>query len=193
MKFFLLLTLASLFTVPAFAERITGTVQLFKGRYVETGKPYSYVALATKQGKFELPAWIKGDSLLKAKALSVSFEAEKSTLFCTDMSSACLNYAFRDIKSVKIVFAQTITKDEVFTGRLARQTGRGVETPIRYNYVSIGERNIAVPAFFDANALLELDAEVSLKGKLEPVVCTDMSAACGPTPVSPLTEAEVRF
>lgn len=177
----------------SFAETITGSVKKFSGRYVETGKPYAYSALSTTKGRMLIPDFIKADALAVFPDNTVTFNAEIEGLGCTDMSSACPAGMIINVKSVKIEISE-VKGAEVFEGLVKRFKGMAVETPRPYNYIAIdavsGER-IAIPEFLDAELLLKEEATVELIGKPKRMMCTDMSAACGPTKVSPVESVEI--
>lgn len=184
----------ALFTVSfAHASTITGTVKKFSGRYVETGKPYAYSALLTPSGKILLPDFMKADALAALKDNKVTFDAEIEGMGCSDMSAACPAGMIKDVKSVMIEFTP-VAKSETFSGPVKRFKGRAVETPRLYDYIAVdaGER-IAVPEFLDAEVLLKLEADLTVTGKAKHMMCTDMSAACGPTKVSPLESVEIKL
>jgi hypothetical protein len=89
----------------------------FRGRYVETGRAYSYTALRTLNGsKIALPTWINGEAIAKFKNNIAVFDARIETLACTDMSSACLTGRLIDILSVQITFASPVEKGETIKG-----------------------------------------------------------------------------
>ena len=46
-------------------------------------------------------------------------------------------------------------------------------------------QKIEIPAFLNPNKLLGLEAKMTLIGEAHPVICTDMSDACGPTKGEP--------
>lgn len=175
----------------SFADTITGTVKKFSGRYVETGKPYAYSALSTSKGKIILPAFIKADALAAIANNKVTFNAEIEGMGCTDMSAACPAGIIKNVKSVKIEIAE-VKGSELFEGPVKRFKGMAVESPRAYNYIAIdaGER-IAVPEFLDAEELLKEKATVEVIGKPKHMMCTDMSAACGPTKVNPIESVDI--
>lgn len=190
----LTLTLLTLvFSVSAFAQ-VRGTIMQFSGRYVETGRSYSYAALRTLDGsKLSLPSWIDGAAVAKFKNNKVVFDASVENVFCTDMSSACVSGRLTKIKSASITLSVVVAKSEKITGRLERHAGMAVESPKKYDYISIGEENISVPAFLDAKALLKLDAELTVVGSPLRMMCTDMSDACGSTDMKPLKSVEIKL
>lgn len=187
------IALALLTTSFAQASVITGTVKKFSGRYVETGRPYAYSALSTPRGKILLPAFMKADALAAIKENKVTFDAEIEGMGCTDMSSACPAGIIKDVKSVKVEIAP-VKDAETFSGPVKRYKGMAVESRRLYNYIAVdaGER-IAIPEFLDAEVLLKLEADMEIVGKPKRMMCTDMSAACGPTKVSPLESVDVRL
>ena len=185
--------LALSITSVTFAETITGTVKKFSGRYVESGKPYAYSALSSVRGRIILPDFIKADALAEIKDNKLTFDAEFEGMGCTDMSSACPSGMIINVKSVKIEIAP-VKDSETFEGVVKRFKGMAVESRRLYNYVAIdavsGER-IAVPEFLDAEVLLKEEATVEIVGKVKRMMCTDMSAACGPAKVNPIESVEV--
>jgi hypothetical protein len=185
--------LALSLTTVSIASTITGQVKKFSGRYVETGRPYAYSALSTERGRIILPNFMNADALAALKDNKVTFDAEIEGMGCTDMSSACPAGVIKDVKSVVIEFT-TVKGSETFSGPVKRFKGRAVETPRLYDYIAVdaGTR-IAIPAFLDAAALLEAKADMTVTGKTKNVMCTDMSAACGPTKVDPLESVEIRL
>lgn len=184
------------FASVSFASNIQGQVKIFTGRTVETHRPFSYAALLTKDGqRIGLPGWIKGERLAKELQNKVSFSAEILPMYCTDMSGACLSGVLRNIRSAKIEF-KNITNShlETYSSRLQKFMGRAVETPSAYNYIAIEDHaRVAVPEFLDAELLYAKNAEVTVVGELSLIMCTDMSDACGPSPLIPLKSAEIHF
>lgn len=189
----LISVLALSITSASFAGTITGTVKKFSGRYVESGRPYAYSALATGKGKLILPEIINADLLAAVKDNKVTIEADIVRLMCTDMSSACPSGKITNVKSVKIEIAE-VKEAETFDGPVKRFKGRAVETPRLYNYIAVDASDrIEIPDFLNAEALLKAKAEMTVTGKAKHMMCTDMSAACGPTKVSPLESVEIRL
>jgi len=191
MKSFIVLTL--LLCHVAHAEIITGSVKKFSGRYVETGKPYAYTALNSLKGRLLLPDFIKADAVALLKNNELTLDAEIEGLGCTDMSDACPAGIIKNVKSIKVELGE-VKGSEVFEGPLQRFKGTAVESRRLFNYIAIaatsGER-IAVPEFLDAEILLSNEATLEVIGVPKRLMCTDMSAACGPTKVSPLESVEI--
>jgi len=140
-----------------------------------------------------LPDFIKADAIALLKDNKVTFDAEIEGMGCSDMSSACPDGMIKNVKSVKVELAE-VKGAEVFEGVVKRFKGMAVESRRLYNYIAVdaitGER-VAVPEFLDAEYLLEKEATLELIGKSKSMMCTDMSAACGPTKIIPLESVEV--
>lgn len=178
----------------SFADQISGTIVQFSGRYVESRKPYSYAALKTANGsKLRLPEWIDGEALAKLKNNKVTFEADITAVYCTDMSSACADGKLSNIKSVIISLSKKSKYAQTISDRLERHSGRAVESRNTYDYISIGQENISVPSFLNADALLEANALLTVVGVPRHLMCTDMSAACGPTKMIPLNSVVIKL
>ncbi len=178
------------------AAEIQGTITKFSGMTVESHRPYSYVAIQTKDGqRIQFPNWVnteKNNELLKS---AVSVDAMVNPMLCTDMSSSCLTGYFTNIRLFKITFPGVKDKNlKTYSARVEKFSGRAVETGRAYSYIVINDKvKVAVPAFLDASFLLKNNTEVTITGKANFIVCTDMSAACGPAELSPLKSVELRF
>lgn len=183
--------LALSITSISFGETITGTVKKFSGRYIESGRPYAYSALATEKGKLILPAIINADLLAAFKNNKVTFEAEIEGMGCTDMSAACPDGMIKDVKTVKIELGN-VRNAEVFEGAVRLYEGTAVETQRRYSYIAVdASERIAIPDFLNAEALLKAETKLTVTGKARRVKCDDMTATCYPTKVSPLASVEI--
>ena len=190
-----------LFTLITFSQSeaalVKGKIKLFSGMEVETRTPYSYIAIETKGGqRILLPRWINATELLKvSQNIDVSTNADVDVVYCTDMSSACATGALSNIRTMKISFpAVTAKKMETYSGKVERFSGRGVERPIFYDYIAIEDAfKISVPTFLNEQSLLEDQATLTLVGKANSRFCTDMSAACGATVLSPLKSVSIQF
>jgi hypothetical protein len=196
MKKILFSILSFCLTTLSFAYEIQGTVTKLSGITVETHRPYSYIAMVTKDGqRIQLPSWINSEKINDLVKSKISVNAMVSPAYCTDMSAACLTGTLTNIRSVKIVFSNVNASNlTTYSSRLERKSGRAVESPRMYSYIMINDKaRIAVPSFLNAEELLKENAEVSVVGKIQDVFCTDMSAACGPSELSPLKSVEIRF
>jgi hypothetical protein len=185
--FFMLLALC--LTSLAVASEIQGTIVEFSGYTVETHRPYSYVALVTKEDhRLILPRFIKGEKVRNLLQAKMIVDAEVLTMGCTDMSAACPTGSLIDVKSFQISFPKVATDSsfETYSSRLEREPVMG------HIFINDGAR-IAVPEFLDAEALLLENAEVSVLGIARFPMCTNMSVPCEPAKLDPLKFVEVHF
>lgn len=189
------LLFVSLLTGSLLAEATTikGVVKNFSGVTVETNRPYSYKALSTTDGKrLVLPKWINASKV--PANVPMTFDAQIDPMFCTDMSAACATGAIVNVKSMSVTLAMTVVAVETFEGPLKKFSGRAVETPVLYSYVAIDAQDrIAVPELLNTKELFPLNPMIKVSGTPEAIFCTDMSAACGPTVLKPVTAIRVKF
>ncbi len=178
------------------SSEIQGTINKFSGFTVESRKPYSYVAIQTKDGqRLMLPSWIDGSKASELLKSNVAVDAMISPVLCTDMSSACMTGYLQNIRSFKISNPSVkIQNLKTYSSRLETISGRAVETGRAYSYIAINDKvKVAVPSFLKAEELLSKNVEMTVIGKANFRVCTDMSAACGPAELSPLKSVEIKF
>jgi len=183
-------------TSQTMASEIQGKITKFSGFTVESHKPYSYIAIQTKDGqRIQLPNWIlpsENNNLLKS---TVSVDGMVSPILCTDMSSACSTGYLKDIRSFKINFP--IVSNIAFSkysSRLEKFSGRTIETGNPFSYIAINDKiKVAVPNFLNATELLKNNVEMTVEGKANILACTDMSSACSPAEISPLKSVEIKF
>ena len=180
------------FAFAAQAEVVTGSVKFFQGRYVESGAPYAYYAVSNGASKIVLPDWIDGSKLPTANQITIDGDLE--SLACTDMSSACIDAMFTKIKSVNIVTSFLEIPMKSYGTKIKLLSGRAVESPRTYSYYAIVPSRVEVPNFLNPVKLIKAKAKkVEASGVLESVMCTDMSAACGPSTFSTLGGVTVTF
>jgi len=183
-----------------FADTYTGRVKHFEGLTVETAQPYSYYALATQQGlRVILPSYLNEKELHRTQDLVV-VEADLEVRFCTDMSQACPSGVFKNIDSVVIDTGIVSARPfDTFFGYLNRFQGRFVETPSKtYDYFAVetrSRRRISVPTQINAKELyeLKLSPSIIISGHARPLICTDMSPACGPELITVLQSVQLDF
>ncbi|MBY0416142.1 MAG: hypothetical protein K2Q18_18360 [Bdellovibrionales bacterium] len=181
----------------AMSATLSGQVRKFTGMTVESRRSYSYIALETTDGqRLGLPSWVKAEKLLLVPHQLV-IEGEVDSLSCIDMSRACKTGVISDIKSFGLGIGKRLTDAKSYTGRLVEFKGIGVTIRKPYNYIAIDSQNgaLAVPFFLDAKELLKVEpnANYVLTGKVLAKACVDMSKACGPNEVSPLSAVSIKF
>lgn len=82
-----------------------------------------------------------------------------------------------------------------YRGPIKKFSGRMVESNETYSYYALAANRlrIAVPNYLNAEKLAESNAIVTIDGEFEPMMCTDMSAACMSGMFDKITAISISF
>ncbi|MBA2405912.1 MAG: hypothetical protein H0V66_14140 [Bdellovibrionales bacterium] len=186
MKLLFLAFVFILLTVHAKAQTLKGSVKNFQG----------YVALETSDGeRLLLPQWIDSHKLVKDKDHELLIEGSIRYIACPGEPETCPTGEIKKVRWMQYQNTSTDSRNLVYTGLLKRFSGAAVETRFLYDYVALeaGRNKIALPGFLDADLLVKFQPQVTIIGDARPVLCFDMSDACGPDKLDSYTLIKLDF
>jgi hypothetical protein len=186
MKILFLAFVFLIITVSAKAEVLQGSVKQFEG----------YSALETATGdRIILPKWIDSKILVKDQNHEMLIEGSIRKVACVGQPDSCATGEIQKIKWIQYQNTTVVSRNIVYTGIVKRYKGQAIESFYFYDYIAFESQNqkIEIPAFLNPNKLLELEAIVTLIGEAHPVICTDMSDACGPSKLGSVTMIKIQF
>ena len=186
MKILFLAFVFLIITLSAKAEVLKGSVKQFEG----------YSALQTAKGdRVILPKWIDSKILVKDQNHEMLIEGAIRKIACVGQPETCATGEIQKIKWIQYQNTKVISRNIVYAGIVKRYQGQAIESFYFYDYIAFESHNqrIEIPAFLNPIKLLQLETRVTLIGEAHPVICTDMSDACGPSKLSSVTMIKLQF
>lgn len=173
-------------TISAKAEVLKGSVKQFDG----------YYALETEAGdRVIFPKWIDAKMLAKDLNHEMLIEGPIRKVACVGQPETCATGEIQKVRWIQYQNTTVVSRNIVYAGIVKRYKGKAVESLFFYDYIAFEshKEKIEIPTFLDSQKLLQLQPRVTLIGEALPVVCTDMSDACGPSKLSSVTMIKLQF